>query len=88
MRRWRLAGAILLLLGVLLPIVYAYILFYTEMWILLLKLTVLALVLLLSLALLWAGYTLARIKPPEPLERIEKQMEKELEQLEKELGTG
>jgi predicted DNA-binding transcriptional regulator len=76
-------------------VVYAYLLFFTEYSVLVLKLTALIAVGAVMGILAWIGYTLATTPPPKPIEEIEKEIEEELKKLEQELkeqegkeGTG
>ena len=62
-------------------LMYAWILFFTEWTLLLIQVTLMIAVAGLAGILAWIGYTLATTPPPKPIEEIEKEIEKELEKL-------
>jgi predicted DNA-binding transcriptional regulator len=66
---------------VIVVLVYAWILFFTEWTLLLIQVTLMIAVAGLAGILAWIGYTLATTPPPKPIEEIEKEIEKELEKL-------
>lgn len=74
-------GVLLILVSIIVIIIYGYLIFATEYWIILLKLTGFILVLVVFGLLSWIGYTLATTPPPKPIEEIEKELEKELEKI-------
>ena len=76
-------GALLLIVGVLGIVVYAYLVFLTEYALLVLKLTGFVAVGGVLAILAWIGYTLATTPPPKPIEDIEKEIEQELKKEEK-----
>lgn len=71
----------LAVLSVIVVLVYAWILFFTEWALLLIQVTLMIAVAGLAGILAWIGYTLATTPPPKPIEEIEKEIEKELEKL-------
>ena len=75
-------GVLLLVLAVAVIIVYGWIVFFTEWSLLLLQITGFIAVLGVFGVLAWIGYTLATTPPPKPIEEIEKELEKELKDLE------
>jgi predicted DNA-binding transcriptional regulator len=74
-------GALLMVLAVVVIIVYGWMVFFTEWSLLLLQITGFIVVLGVFGILAWIGYTLATT-PPKPIEEIEKELEKELKDLE------
>ncbi len=76
-------GALLLIVGVLGIVVYAYLVFLTEYALLVLKLTGFIAVGGVLAILAWIGYTLATTPPPKPIEDVEKEIEQELKKEEK-----
>jgi predicted DNA-binding transcriptional regulator len=80
-------GALLLIVGVLGIVVYAYLVFLTEYALLVLKLTGFVAVGGVLAILAWIGYTLATTPPPKPIEDIEKEIEQELKKEEKQEKT-
>ena len=81
----RVIGAGLVVISILVILGYGYGLFFTEYYMLLLKLTGFIAVAGVFGILAWIGYTLATTPPPKPIEEIEKEIEEELKKLEKEL---
>ncbi|BAN90218.1 transcription regulator containing HTH domain [Aeropyrum camini] len=89
MDRDRLVGFGLLIGSLAVIIVYAYLVFFTGWWELVIKLTGLMAVAGFFGLLAWVGYVLATTPPPKPIEEIEKEIEEELKRLERELeGEG
>jgi predicted DNA-binding transcriptional regulator len=81
MDRDQVIGALLMVLSAAVIIVYGWIVFFTEWSLLLLQITGFIAVLGVFGILAWIGYTLATT-PPKPIEEIEKELEKELKDLE------
>ncbi len=81
----RVIGAGLVIVSILVIICYGYGLFFTDYYMLLLKLTGFIAVAGVFGILAWIGYTLATTPPPKPIEEIEKEIEEELKKLEEEL---
>jgi predicted DNA-binding transcriptional regulator len=75
-------GALLMVLSVAVIIVYGWMVFFTEWSLFLLQITGFIAVLGVFGILAWIGYTLATTPPPKPIEEIEKELEKELKDLE------
>lgn len=63
--------------SIIVVIIYAWILFFTEWTILLIQITLMVAVAGLFGILAWIGYTLATTPPPKPIEEIEKELEAE-----------
>jgi len=82
MSRDQVVGALLIVLSVAVIIVYGWMVFFTEWSLLLLQITGFIAVLGVFGILAWIGYTLATTPPPKPIEEIEKELEKELKDLE------
>lgn len=84
MNKDRLIGWGLLTLSVIVIIVYGYILYWTNYYIELLKLTGMVAIIGVFGLIGWIGYTLARASPTKPIEEIEKEIEEELGKLKQE----
>lgn len=75
-------------------VVYGWLVFASDYYLLILKLTGFIAVAGVFGILAWIGYTLATTPPPKPIEEIEKEIEEELKKLESEtkesqqIGTG
>ena len=82
MGRDQVVGALLMVLSVAVIIVYGWMVFFTEWSLFLLQITGFIAVLGVFGILAWIGYTLATTPPPKPIEEIEKELEKELKDLE------
>jgi predicted DNA-binding transcriptional regulator len=82
MGRDQVVGALLMVLSVAVIMVYGWIVFFTEWSFRLLQITGFIAVLGVFGILAWIGYTLATTPPPKPIEEIEKELEKELKDLE------
>lgn len=67
-------------------IIYAWILFFTQWSMLLMQVTLMVAVAGVLGILAWIGYTLATTPPPKPIEKIEEELEEELKKLEEEAG--
>jgi len=81
----KIVGAGLLVGGVIGIIIYAWLVFFTAFWELVLKITAFVAVAAILGIVAWIGYTLATTPPPKPIEEIEKELEEELKKLEKEM---
>jgi len=75
-------GALLVAVSIVVIAVYGWLVFLTEWWMLVLKLTGFVAVAAVFGILAWIGYTLATTPPPKPIEEIEKEIEEELKKLE------
>ncbi|MCE4603656.1 MAG: transcriptional regulator [Aeropyrum sp.] len=84
----RVVGGALFAVSIIIIIAYAYLVFLTDWWEIVIKLTGLAAVGGFFGLLAWIGYTLATTPPPKPIEEIEKEIEEELKKLEQELKEG
>jgi predicted DNA-binding transcriptional regulator len=62
---------------------YGWILFFTGWTLLLIQLTLMIAVAAVLGIIAWIGYTLATTPPPKPIEEIEKEIQQELDSLEK-----
>jgi len=85
MNRDQLIGGALLVVSIIVIIVYGWLVFLTQWWELILKLTGFIAIAAVFGILAWIGYTLATTPPPKPIEEIEKEIEQELKKLEQEL---
>jgi len=74
-------GALILVLSLIGIVVYGALLYWYPTWTLQVSAFLAGGTLLAILA--WIGYTLATTPPPKPIEEIEKEVEKELEEMEK-----
>jgi len=72
-----------MLVSIIIIIAYAWILFFTEWTLLLIQITLMIAVIAVLGIIAWIGYTLATTPPPKPIEEIEKEIQQELETLEK-----
>jgi len=89
MHKDQLIGSALLLASVIVIIVYMWLVFFPPIAgadIFILKLTGVVAVTAVFAILAWIGYTLATTPPPKPIEEIEKEIEKELKEVEEEAG--
>jgi len=82
MHRDQIIGSLITITSVIVIIVYAWILFFTEWSLLLMRITAFIAVAGVLGILAWIGYTLATTPPPKPIEEIEKELEEELEKVE------
>jgi predicted DNA-binding transcriptional regulator len=80
--RDQLIGAAIMLCAIAGIIIYGWIMFFTTWDIILLKITGFIAVAGVLGILAWIGYTLATTPPPKPIEEIEKELEKELKEVE------
>lgn len=78
-------GGTLLVISIIVIVVYGWLVFFTQWWELVLKLTGFIAIAAVFGILGWIGYTLATTPPPKPIEEIEKELEQELKKLEQEL---
>jgi len=89
MSRDQLIGAAIMLCAIAGIIIYGWIMFFTAWDIILLKITGFIAIAGVLGILAWIGYTLATTPPPKPIEEIEKELEKELKEIEaKERASG
>ncbi|MEM3922562.1 MAG: transcriptional regulator [Nitrososphaerota archaeon] len=86
MSRDQLFGALLVAVSIVVIIIYAWILFFTQWSMLLMQVTLMVAVAGVLGILAWIGYTLATTPPPKPIEKIEEELEEELKKLEEEAG--
>jgi len=84
--RDQLFGALLVAVSIIVIIIYAWILFFTQWSMLLMQVTLMVAVAGVLGILAWIGYTLATTPPPKPIEKIEEELEEELKKLEEEAG--
>lgn len=84
MNRDQVIGVAIMAASIIVIFLYIYVLFATEYYMLLLKLTGAIAVAGVFGILAWIGYTLATTPPPKPIEEIEKEIEEELKKLEAE----
>jgi len=75
-------GILILLVSIIGIIVYGWIVFFTEWFLILLRITGFVAVAGVLGILAWIGYTLATTPPPKPIEEIEKELEQELKEVE------
>jgi len=87
MSRDQVIGILLMLVAIVVIIAYAWILFLTEWTLLLIQITLMIAVVAVLGIVAWIGYTLATTPPQKPIEEIEKEIQQELETLEKQ-GEG
>ncbi|MCD6235505.1 MAG: transcriptional regulator [Thaumarchaeota archaeon] len=86
MSRDQAIGVLLLVAAVLGIVIYGWIVFFTQWFLLLLQITGFVAVAAVLGVLGWIGYTLATTPPPKPIEEIEKELEEELKKIEEETG--
>lgn len=82
MSRDQLLGAVIMICAIAGIIIYGWIMFFTRWDILLLKITGFIAIAGVLGILAWIGYTLATTPPPKPIEEVEKELEKELKEME------
>ncbi|MEM4488672.1 MAG: transcriptional regulator [Desulfurococcaceae archaeon] len=82
MNRDRVVGILLFTVSILIILVYAWILFFTQWAMLVIQITLMIAVAGVLGILAWIGYTLATTPPPKPIEEIEKELEQESKQSE------
>ncbi|MEM1623599.1 MAG: transcriptional regulator [Sulfolobales archaeon] len=88
MTRDRIIGGLLLAASVAIIAAYGWLVFLTDYYLLVLKLTGFIAVAGVFGILGWIGYTLATTPPPKPIEEIEKEIEEELKKLESEAKSA
>lgn len=88
MTRDQLVGGLLLVISAIVIAVYGWLVFLTDYYLLILKLTGFIAVAGVFGILGWIGYTLATTPPPKPIEEIEKEIEEELRKLESETKSS
>ncbi|MEM1982827.1 MAG: hypothetical protein QXD94_04430 [Sulfolobales archaeon] len=84
MSRDQVLGFGMMVISVIVILVYAWLVFLTDLAIMILKLTGFVAILGVFGILAWIGYTLATTPPPKPIEEIEKEIDEELKKLESE----
>ena len=84
MSRDQVIGFLILLVSAAVILAYIYLIFLTDFYLLLLKITAAVSVAGVFGVLGWIGYTLATTPPPKPIEEIEKEIEEELKKIEEE----
>ena len=84
MRRDTAVGVALMVVGVVVIVVYCWLVFATPWWRIVLQLTGFVAVAAVFGILAWVGYALATTPPPKPIEEIEKEIQQELQKLEEE----
>lgn len=82
LNRDRVVGTLLFTVSILIILVYAWILFFTQWAMLVIQITLMIAVAGVLGILAWIGYTLATTPPPKPIEEIEKELEQESKQSE------
>jgi predicted DNA-binding transcriptional regulator len=82
MSRDQLIGAVIMICAIAGIIIYGWIMFFTAWYEILLKITGFIAIAGILGILTWIGYTLATTPPPKPIEEIEKELEKELKEVE------
>ena len=82
MSKDQVVGVLLLLGGVLGILLYGWLVFLSEWFMVVLQLTGFVAVAGVLGILSWIGYTLATTPPPKPIEDIEKELEEELKETE------
>ena len=82
MSRDQAIGILLLVASIVGIIIYGWIVFFTEWFLLLLQITGFIAVAGVFGVLAWIGYTLVTTPPPKPIEEVEKELEEELKEIE------
>ncbi|MCX8184744.1 MAG: transcriptional regulator [Sulfolobales archaeon] len=82
MARDQLVGGLMLTASIAIVAIYGWLVFLTDYYLLVLKLTGFIAIAGVFGILGWIGYTLATTPPPKPIEEIEKEIEEELKKLE------
>ena len=85
MSRDQVIGLLLLIAAIAGILIYGWIIFFTDWFLLLLQITGFIAVAGVLGILAWIGYTLATTPPPKPIEEIEKELEEELKKADEEL---
>jgi predicted DNA-binding transcriptional regulator len=83
MSRDRAVGVGLVAVGVVGILVYGWLVFFSPWQVYILQLTAFVAVAAVLGILAWVGYALATTPPPKPIEEIEKEVQKALEEIEK-----
>jgi len=83
MNRDRAIGVGLMAVGVIGILLYGWLVFFSPWQVLILQLTAFVAVAAVLGILAWVGYALATTPPPKPVEEIEKEVQKALEEIEK-----
>ncbi len=84
MSRDQVIGGALLVVSILVILVYGYLVFFSNWSLFVLQLTGFIAVAGVFAILAWIGYTLATTPPPKPIEEIEKEIQEEMQKIEKE----
>jgi len=85
MHRDKVVGVGLMAVGVVGILAYGWLVFFSPWHTLILQLTAFVAVAAVLGILAWVGYALATTPPPKPIEEIEKEVQKALEEIEKQL---
>ncbi len=85
MSRDQVIGLLLLIAAIAGILIYGWIIFFTDWFLLLLQITGFIAVAGVLGILAWIGYTLATTPPPKPIEEVEKELEEELKKADEEL---
>lgn len=85
MSRDQVIGLLLLIASIAGILIYGWIIFFTDWFLLLLQITGFIAVAGVLGILAWIGYTLATTPPPKPIEEVEKELEEELKKADEEL---
>jgi len=85
MHRDKAIGVGLVGVGVIGILLYGWLVFFSPWQVLILQLTAFVAVAAVLGILAWVGYALATTPPPKPIEEIEKEVQKALEEIEKQL---
>jgi predicted DNA-binding transcriptional regulator len=72
--RDRVIGGLIFILSILVILVYGWLLFFTEYFMIALQVTAFIAVAGILAILAWIGYTLATTPPPKPIEEVEKEL--------------
>ncbi|NAZ33339.1 MAG: transcriptional regulator [Pyrobaculum sp.] len=83
MNRDRAIGVGLMAVGVIGILLYGWLVFFSPWQVFILQLTAFVAVAAVLGILAWVGYALATTPPPKPIEEIEKEVQKALEEIEK-----
>jgi len=78
-------GLLLLIAAIAGILIYGWIIFFTDWFLLLLQITGFIAVAGVLGILAWIGYTLVTTPPPKPIEEVEKELEEELKKADEEL---
>jgi predicted DNA-binding transcriptional regulator len=85
MHRDKVIGVGLVAVGVIGILLYGWLVFFSPWQVFILQLTAFVAVAAVLGILAWVGYALATTPPPKPIEEIEKEVQKALEEIEKQL---